>query len=141
MPLKVTRDDELTMNLTPMIDVVFLLIIFFMVGSRFSEISEAERDITLSVPAVSKVETLTQPPRNRVINVYADGKITLDKQPVTLAELGQKLVAARNEYKQTSVVIRGDGQALHQSVADVLATCRQAEIVDMSIAVRPQELR
>lgn len=141
MPLKVTRDDELTMNLTPMIDVVFLLIIFFMVGSRFSEISEAERDITLSVPAVSKVETLTQPPRNRVINVYADGKITLDKQPVTLAELGQKLAAARSEYKQTSVVIRGDGQALHQSVADVLATCRQAEIVDMSIAVRPQELR
>jgi biopolymer transport protein ExbD len=141
MPLKVTRDDELTMNLTPMIDVVFLLIIFFMVGSRFSEISEAERDITLSVPAVSKVETLTQPPRNRVINVYADGKITLDKQPVTLAELGQKLAAARNEYKQTAVVIRGDGQALHQSVADVLATCRQADIVDMSIAVRPQELR
>ncbi|MFM7117836.1 MAG: ExbD/TolR family protein [Planctomycetota bacterium] len=141
MPLKVTRDDELTMNLTPMIDVVFLLIIFFMVGSRFSEISEAERDITLSVPAVSKVETLTQPPRNRVINVYADGKITLDKEPVTLAELAQRLVAARNEYKQTSVVIRGDGQALHQSVADVLATCRQAEIVDMSIAVRPQELR
>lgn len=141
MPLKVTRDDELTMNLTPMIDVVFLLIIFFMVGSRFSEISESERDITLSVPAVSKVETLTQPPRNRVINVYADGKITLDKQPVTLAELGQKLIAARNEYKQTSVVIRGDGQALHQSVADVLATCRQAEIIDMSIAVRPQELR
>ena len=141
MPLKVTRDDELTMNLTPMIDVVFLLIIFFMVGSRFSEISEAERDITLSVPAVSKVETLTQPPRNRVINVYADGKITLDKQPVTLAELGQKLAAARNEYKQAAVVIRGDGQALHQSVADVLATCRQADIVDMSIAVRPQELR
>lgn len=141
MPLKVTRDDELTMNLTPMIDVVFLLIIFFMVGSRFSEISEAERDITLSVPAVSKVETLTQPPRNRVINVYADGKITLDKQLVTLAELAQKLVAARKEYKQTSVVIRGDGKALHQSVADVLATCRQAEIIDMSIAVRPQELR
>lgn len=141
MPLKVTRDDELTLNLTPMIDVVFLLIIFFMVGSRFSEINEAERDISLSVPSVSKVETLTQPPRNRVINVYADGRITLDKQPVELAELARLLAAARSEYKQTSVVIRGDGNALHQQVANVLATCRQAEINDLSIAVRPQELR
>ncbi|MFM7976716.1 MAG: ExbD/TolR family protein, partial [Pirellula sp.] len=53
MPLKTSQDEELpSINLTSMIDVLFLLIIFFMVGSRFSEISEAERDITLSVPAV-----------------------------------------------------------------------------------------
>ncbi len=141
MPLKVTRDDESTLNLTPMIDVVFLLIIFFMVGSRFSEISEAERDISLSVPAVSQAETLTQPPRNRVVNVYADGKLTLDKDEITLEQLAARLTQARIEYPQTSVVIRGDGQALHQFVADVLATCRQAEIRDLSIAVRPQELR
>ncbi len=141
MPLKITRDDESTLNLTPMIDVVFLLIIFFMVGSRFSEISEAERDISLSVPSVQHAETLTQPPRSRIINVYADGKVTLDLEKVSLQELTERLVKARAEYRQTSVVIRGDGNALHQYVADVLATCRQAEINDLSIAVRPQELR
>lgn len=141
MPLKITRDDELTLNLTPMIDVVFLLIIFFMVGSRFSEISESERDISLSVPAVQHADTLTQPPRSKIINVYADGKVTLDQQPVSLVELAERLSSARAEYRQTSVVIRGDGQALHQYVADVLATCRKAEINDLSIAVRPQELR
>lgn len=141
MPLKITRDDEMTLNLTPMIDVVFLLIIFFMVGSRFSEISESERDISLSVPAVQHADTLTQPPRSKIINVYADGKVTLDQQPVSLVELAERLSSARAEYRQTSVVIRGDGQALHQYVADVLATCRKAEINDLSIAVRPQELR
>jgi biopolymer transport protein ExbD len=141
MPLKITRDDESSLNLTPMIDVVFLLIIFFMVGSRFSEINEAERDISLSLPAVQHSEMLTQPPRSRIINVYADGRVTLDQEPVSLPELAARLVRARSDYRQTSVVIRGDGNALHQFVADVLATCRQAQIHDLSIAVRSQELR
>lgn len=141
MPLKVIRDEESSLNLTPMIDVVFLLIIFFMVGSRFSELSETERDISLKVPAVNQAETLTEPPRSRVINVYADGRITLDKQPLQLAELAEKLALARAQYHRTGVVIRGDGQALHQHVAEVLATCRQADITDLSIAVRPIEQR
>jgi biopolymer transport protein ExbD len=141
MPLKSNRDDDSSINLTPMIDVVFLLIIFFMVGSRFTQLSEAERDISLQVPQVSDTQTLTDPPMSRMINVYADGHLTLDKEPVTLPELELRLSAAKEEYKKTGVVIRGDGQATYQSVADVLATCRKAEITDLNIAVRPIELK
>ena len=43
MPLKLNRDDQTSINLTPMIDIVFLLIIFFMIGTRFSELNESER--------------------------------------------------------------------------------------------------
>ena len=47
MPLKIQRDDQTSINLTPMIDIVFLLIIFFMVSSRFTELNE--RDLALQV--------------------------------------------------------------------------------------------
>ena len=141
MPLKANRDDESSINLTPMIDVVFLLIIFFMVGSRFTQLNETERDISLQVPQVSDAQTLTDPPKSRMINVYADGHLTLDKEPVTLHELERRLSAAKAEYKKTGVVIRGDGNAPYQSVADVFATCRKAEITELNIAVRPIELK
>ncbi len=141
MPLKVNRDDDSSINLTPMIDVVFLLIIFFMVGSRFTQLSETERDISLQVPQVSDAQTLTDPPKSRMINVYADGHLTLDKEPVTLQELERRLSAAKAEYKKTGVVIRGDGNAPYQSVADVFATCRKAEITELNIAVRPIDLK
>ena len=51
MPLKTTRDDEMvSINLTPMIDIVFQLIIFFMAGTKFTEL---ERSIGLQVPQVN----------------------------------------------------------------------------------------
>ena len=49
MPLKTHQDEQPTLNLTPMIDIVFLLIIFFMVGTKFAEM---ERTVQLEVPKV-----------------------------------------------------------------------------------------
>ena len=63
-----------TLNLTSMIDVLFLLIIFFMVGTKFTEM---ERKIGLKVPQVSNVDALTSAPEKKVVNVYRDGQITL----------------------------------------------------------------
>ena len=59
MPLKTHVDEQPTLNLTPMIDIVFLLIIFFMVGTKFSEL---ERKIGLKVPEVAGAEALTAAP-------------------------------------------------------------------------------
>ena len=124
------------MNLTPMIDIVFLLIIFFMVGTRFSELSEAERNIALNVPQVRNASALTAAPKKRVINVYEDGKVTLDDTPVSLAELTSELSTARKQYKGLGVVVRGDAATFYQHVADVLAACNSAEIDDLGISVR-----
>jgi len=66
MPLKTQFDEQPTVNLTPMIDVVFLLIIFFMVGTQFSEL---ERNIRLQVPEVAGAAALTAAPERRVVNV------------------------------------------------------------------------
>jgi len=136
MPLRVQRDEQPSVNLTPMIDIVFLLIIFFMVGTKFSELSEAERNIALNVPEVKNAKALTAAPAKRVINVFEDGKVTLDDVPVSLNQLSSQLTEARSQYKALGVVVRGDAAAFYQHVADVLAACNDAEISDLGISVR-----
>ncbi|TVS14099.1 MAG: biopolymer transporter ExbD [Planctomycetaceae bacterium] len=133
MPLKTNFDEQPSMNLTPMIDIVFLLIIFFMVGTRFVEM---ERNIAVQVPAVRDVQTLSPPPERRVINVYRDGQISLDRQPVTLDQLTSELVIGRQQYAGLGVIVRGDAEGTFQNVASVLNACRQAGIAEMGISVR-----
>ncbi len=133
MPLKTSLDEQPTLNLTPMIDVVFLLIIFFMVGTKFTEL---ERNIALQVPKVKDAGPQTPAPAQRVINVYGDGRIKLDRVFVTLDELIRRLQSARAEYADLGVIVRGDAQGAFQNVAAVLGACRQAGISDMGISVR-----
>ncbi len=134
MPLKTHQDEQPSLNLTPMIDVVFLLIIFFMVGTKFTEM---ERKISLQVPQVRDAAALTAAPERRVINVSREGGVTLDQIPVTLEELRLRLVDARAQYAELGVLVRGDGEGRYQTVAEVLNACSQAGIRNLGIAVRP----
>ena len=133
MPLKTHHDEQPTLNLTPMIDIVFLLIIFFMVGTKFTEL---ERKIGLKVPEVADRGALSAAPQRRIVNVYRDGAVTLDKTPVTLDELTTQLATARSQYSDLGVLIRGDARGEFQLVASVLNACKQAGIRNMGISVR-----
>jgi biopolymer transport protein ExbD len=138
MPLKTHLDDEPTLNLTAMLDVMFLLIIFFMLGTRFID---DERKIGLRVPEVIDRGTLTAAPARREVNVYCDGTITLDKKPVTLDELTTRLASARRQYADLGVLVRGDARGEFQNVASVLTACKQAGIQDLGITVRSMPLK
>ena len=132
MPLKTQVDDLPTLNLTSMLDVVFLLIIFFMVGTKFTE---TERDIDLKVPTVSEGGAVHPAGEKRVVNIYPDGKLTLDRAPVTLTELRGQLTTARQGDPELAVLVRGDAQSPFQQVAEVLNACKQAGISDLGISV------
>jgi len=133
MPLKTHLDEQPSLNMTPMIDIVFLLIIFFMVGTKFAEM---ERKIGLQVPTVSNVGALTAAPEKRVVNIYRDGTITLDRDAVTLDQLTERLAAAHDEYSNLGVLIRGDAAGQFQQVAEVLTACKRAGVGDLGISVR-----
>lgn len=133
MPLKTHQDDLPIMNLTPLIDVVFLLVIFFMAATSFSE---DVQDIDLKVPEVATSAELSTTPKQHVVTVTDAGQIALDDEDVTLAELTQRLVATRSKYPKTSVVIRGDAACPFQHIASALAACKEAKISDLGITVR-----
>ena len=133
MPIKTQYDDQPTLNLTPMIDVVFLLIIFFMVATKFSEL---EQNIELEVPEVARAGANRTPATPRTVAVYEDGHIELDGQQATLQELRSRLAANRAQDPDLNVVVRGDGQCDFQHIASAMAACRDAGVAELGITVR-----
>jgi len=133
MPLKTHHDELPSMNLTPMIDVVFLLVIFFMAATTFSD---EEKDLELNLPEVASSSADSSTPKQHVVSVADSGEISLNGDSVSPAQLTARLAAARREYPHTSVVIRGDAACAFQHVAAALAACKDANISDLGITVR-----
>lgn len=133
MPLKTSAPEEPTLNLTPMIDVILTLVLFFMVAAKFTE---AERSIDLQVPTVGNKGALSNAPEPKVVNVLPDGRVLLGTMPVTLEELEKQLTAAKSKYAKQAVVVRGDRSAAHGRMTDIYDACRRAGIKEVAISVK-----
>ena len=92
MPLKMQNLEEPRLDLTAMIDVVFNLIIFFMVGTRFADM---EREFDVQLPQVSHAQPLMAPPDEIVINLFANGRVVVGAQEMPLTELRTLLADAQ----------------------------------------------
>ncbi|MGB7347607.1 MAG: biopolymer transporter ExbD [Pirellulaceae bacterium] len=127
------KPEEATINLTPMIDVVFLLVIFFMVGSKFSE---AESRMQVSVPSVGEMRSLARVPDARVIEVTADGTVSLDNSPITMAQLSSTLKQQVQNYPGLKVTVRADGANSFQKVAEVMHVINSSGVQQMGIVAK-----
>ncbi|MEE3283936.1 MAG: biopolymer transporter ExbD [Planctomycetota bacterium] len=137
MPLKgADRTEESAINLTPMIDIVFLLIIFFLVGARFTE---QERQYDIQLPSSSEIQPLTGTPDALVINVRQDGTILLGTKPISPDELEAELKDAKENFEDQAVVVRGEGQGLYQPIVNVLGICHRTQITRISLAYKLDE--
>lgn len=126
-------NDDVTINLTPMIDVVFLLVIFFMVGSKFSE---SESRIDVSVPSVGPMTAISRVPDERVVELTSGGEVLLDGSPITNEELLQTLSAQFAEYPGLKVVVRADSAGSLQGFAETIHTVRRSGVAQIGIAVK-----
>lgn len=133
MPLKTASVEEPNLNLTPMIDIVFLLIIFFMVGTQFAEM---EREYDIQLPTVTDAQPLTTLPDEITVNVRRDGEIIVMGELRSREELHAELQAAQRNYAGQAVLIRADGQGIYQHVMEVMEICRKADIRNISLANR-----
>jgi biopolymer transport protein ExbD len=131
MPLKTHHDEMPNLNLTSLIDVVFLLIVFFITSSRFTD---ATRDVDLKLPTVAEGEQLSVAPKARTVAVHADGQLSLDGEDVTLEELRRRL-SESIVASQQSVVILGDAGCPFQHVAAAMAACKAAGVSELGVSV------
>src|SRR5436305_8550114 len=106
MVLQIDLDEE-PINTTPMIDVAFNLLIFFMLSATFMQ-EEEELEVTL--PRVSAAAPLSEAPREIVVNVLENGAVVVDGQPTSLDALLQRMAAAVKEYPDQAVAVRGHGK-------------------------------
>lgn len=134
MKLHHTKKDTAEINLTPLIDVVFLLLIFFMVSTTF----QREAELSIELPEAS---TEAQEKKDKPIEVaidaggsyYVNGRALLNKQPKTLRRALQKAAGARSSVP---VVISADANASHQSVVVVMDAARQLGLLRLTFAAR-----
>lgn len=119
------------LEMTPMIDIVFLLMIFFLVASK---LDEADRAIDVVLPQAAAAKPLTTRPREFVINIDRAGNYFAGARPVRLEELKDLLVqtAADNPARQT-VVVRADEEVAHKFVVAAMDACVQAGIDDYQV--------
>lgn len=119
------------LELAPMIDVVFLLLIFFIVTWQFARF---ERDMDISVPAA---EETTDEPRNVgeiIVNVRTDGSIVLNGLEVSEDELLAKLKSISQAYPDQAVILRGSSEANFQAIINVLDEIKKAGIWNVAFA-------
>lgn len=133
MAIRNHRTEEPTINLTPMIDVVFLLVIFFMVGTKFGQ---SEGRIPVNVPGVDQPQSMVRGPDRWVVEVSIDGQIYLDGRVVSIDELDQYLRRGAQSYPDLGVVVRGDGAGTLETYARVLSVCSAAGISQLDVAVK-----
>ena len=123
-------DEEPVLNLTPMIDVVFQLLIFFMVATTFLD-PEKEIDIELS-EAASGAEAEAESDE-LIINVLADGGIVVSGERMDFDALRTRLDAAAADNPQTAVTIRGDRLVHHEHIVGVMDACGQAGLFNLAV--------
>ncbi|MHC4812147.1 MAG: ExbD/TolR family protein [Planctomycetota bacterium] len=133
MRLDTGDPDDGGINLTPLIDVVFLLLIFFLTATTFSR-EEVEMDLELPEAASGEPAAGDQ---TIVINIGRDGRLVMNGRGVTEEALHQKLRAAAARDKDRQVLIRGDTEARYGLVAKVLDACLVAKLHSISIGAIP----
>lgn len=136
--MKIREDEEqenASVNLTPMIDIVFLLIIFFMVSTSFIEL---EKDMEIDLPEASSGESSADPLRDIVVNLRSDGTMFVDGKETTFDALRYLLQRAAERDPEQAVTIRGDRVASLENVVHVLDACKVARIHNISLKAREE---
>ena len=136
-----SKGGEVGFNMTPMIDVVFQLIIFFLVSSHL-----AKQEVQLKLPLPTAQTGLQEKPSEKprlTVNVLADGTMLLAGRQVTAEELRARLVERQKDLgKDVEVRIRGDRSTAYKHVEPVMLSCYRAGIWNVSYSVfRKEDVR
>lgn len=119
------------LEITPLIDVVFLMLTFFLVASK---LEEADRSIDVVLPRASEAKPLTSRPREFVINVDAAGSLFAGAEKVDSRELAKRLEqAVADNPVNLSVVVRADENVAHKHVVAAMNACVQAGVTDYKV--------
>jgi biopolymer transport protein ExbD len=126
--------------MTPMIDVTFLLIIFFLVSSH---LAQQETQLNLDLPTAASGQEATAESRPRVsVNVLADGRILLGSAETRPEEITERLQFERNRSgDDLEVRIRSDRFVPYGNVEPVLLACAEAGIWNVTFAVYKKDER
>lgn len=117
--------------LTSMLDVIFLLLCFFVTVSVFSQ---WESEISIQLPKAGTAEEPDRLPGEIILNLAKDGKVTVNGQALALDDLRVRLQRVSKYYPGQPVIIRADKQTAYEKLIGVVDVCRSADIWNFSLA-------
>ncbi len=124
------------MQMAPMIDIVFLLLIFFIVTWQFSR---EEMDLKIAVPTSEEGADPKRVLGEIVLNVRADGSVSVWGETTSKDQLKDTLSAIATQHENQPVRVRGDATTPFQRIVEVIDTCQQAGIWNISFATQRPE--
>ena len=123
-------------EIIPMIDTIFFLLVFFMI-STLSMARYGGLPVNLPKAATSQ-QTLSE---SAAVTITPDGKIAIDKREVPRAQVGEILKARLLKTPDLLVLINADEKVEHGVVVEVMDAARQAGVAKMAIAIKPKDSR
>lgn len=120
-----------TFQMTAMMDVIFLLLCFFITTSVFSQ---WEYEIDISLPSAQSGKVPDRLPGEIIINIAKDGRIAINQQDLTLEALKSRLDRLARYFPGQPVVLRADKDTRYEDLIKVVDTCRKADIWNFSMA-------
>ncbi len=125
------EEESFGIDLTPLVDTVFLLLIFFMVSTHFIEFT---KKLDIELPE-AKAGTVAEEEMHYVIEMDLTGIILLNGEPVNLEQLETRLKAPHRATRR-SVVIKADKRLHYGNVIQVMGICKDSDVLDIGVAIR-----
>ena len=117
--------------LTSMLDVIFLLLCFFVTVSVFSQ---WESEITIKLPSAATAEEPDRLPGEIIVNLDKGGKVTVNGKALELKDLEARLARVAKFYPDQAVIVRADKDVRYELLVGVIDTCRSANVWNFSFA-------
>ncbi len=138
MAVQLKRGDAIGMlNMTPLIDIVFQLLIFFLVATRFAQ---EDRELEVTLPSAREAQPLIAEPREVFVNVDREGRYFVDGRTLNAFELETVLrQAVANNPAGQSVVIRADKFVVFDYVVAVMNLCNKTGVVSYVVTTAGDE--
>ena len=122
------QEDDTEIDLTPMLDVVFIMLIFFIVTATFVR----EPGVDIERPEAVTAELVAN--QKLLLAITETGEIWIDKKRLQINEVSQTLEALRAQNPQGALVIQADSEATAAAMANVIDAAKRAGITDISLA-------
>ena len=119
--------------LTWMLDVIFLLLCFFVTVSVFSQ---WESEISIRLPNAKTAEAPERLPGEIIVNLAKDGSVKVNGADMTLADLQTRLARISKFYPGQPVIIRADKETKYDHLVSVIDACRAGDVWNFSLATR-----
>ena len=125
--------EKARIEVIPMIDIIFFLLVFFMISTLSMTIN---RGLPVNLPKAASSQRDLRESLN--ITVTREGDIFLNKEPITLQEISQRVQTGLAKDPELLAVINADDHAIHGAVVEVMDKVRLAGISRLAIAVKPE---